>query len=299
MTKLIIYICLVITVFASACTILNNPAKMKNYVLFTTDMGEFAFGLYEGTPEHRDQFLKLCKVNYYDSLLVFRASPKGYIATGDTLSRYATATTILGDNITETAIHPEFNKKLINRKGAVGFLRADDKINPNKMSHSGIVYFVVGEVLDEKALRKLETQKNAPVIGKYVSAFMDEPEHTSMRDSMLFYRQNRLLDDFRRLYLQATDSVMPRIKRDNVKLFAIDKYQEKTYTTIGGLPTMDGENTVFGQVVYGLNTLEQITKVKTGVRFRPRKDIYILSTEVMNKKEWKAFTKAHKKTTNQ
>jgi len=272
---------------------------MKNYVLFKTDMGDLVVGVYEATPMHRDHFIKLCNKHYYDSLLVFRASPSGYIATGDSLSRTATATTLLGDNITDTAINPEFNSKLINRKGAVGFLRADDKINPRKMSHSGIIYFVIGEVFDDKMLTKLETQTNAPVIGKYVSAFMDEPGHEKLRDSMQYYRQHRLMDDFRRIYVQVTDSVMPQIKKDKVSLFSLSPYQRKAYTTEGGLPTMDNNYTVFGHIVFGFNVIEQMSKVRTGIRFRPRTDIYIHSTTVMNKKEWKNFLKEHKKLANQ
>ncbi len=293
MYKSFVLILLGILVLASGCALPSKKLAMKNYVLITTDMGEMVLGLYESTPLHRDNFINNSKTGVYDSLLIHKATHKGLISAGHPDSKNAASEVVLDKIPVDTLLSPEIHKELMHRRGAVGAVRAEDKLNPSAKSHPTMFYIVFGERFSDNTLNKVESLRNVHVIRNYVDIYISEPGNEALRDSMNFYQQNRMSKDYARLYQQAAEKVKPRITADGITLFSLNKKQRQVYCTDGGLPTMDGDYTIFGHVVYGIDNLEAITRVKTGLGFRPRNNIYILSTRVMDKKEWKKFRKTH------
>ncbi|HOE04490.1 MAG TPA: peptidylprolyl isomerase [Bacteroidales bacterium] len=293
MQKLNIGFSMIFFAFLAACSSGGRHLTIKNYVEVKTSMGDIVIGLYESTPLHRDNFIEKCNNNFYDSLLVHKATPSGILVTGDPASKKAAPADVIGLNLTDTSIPAEIHPARINARGAVGAMKAPDAMNPEKKSHTSVFYIVYGDKFDEAEFNKLINMKNAPVYKQYIDLMLAEPGHEILRDSLAYYKQYRKNDDYRRLYIEAMAIVKPRMEKDGVNLYALSEKQQKIYATNGGLPDMDGSYTVFGRVVFGLDKVEAMTKVNTGLHSRPRKDIYILSTRVMTKKEWKNFLKEH------
>jgi len=279
----------IITIVLNACSVLNNPAKIKHYSQIETSSGMFIIGLYEGTPLHKQNFMNNCSTQTYDSTLIYSTIPNSIHKMGlnpDKKESYVLSRTTETSKI-ENEIHP----KLMNKTGAVGMLRLSNDQNPDMKSDNFLFYIVEGMKTDKKLLNTLEAKRNAPVIADYISVFMKEPGKQHYDDSLRFYKTNKDKTNFRRLYLELTDSVKPRIANDGIELFEISDEQIKTYLEVGGVPIYDGQYTIFGEIVYGKDILSNLSAVKTGLYNKPKKDIYIISTKILTKKEYKKFKK--------
>ncbi|MFW5758695.1 MAG: peptidylprolyl isomerase, partial [Bacteroidota bacterium] len=87
----------------------------------------------------------------------------------------------------------------------------------------------------------------------------------------------------------------PEMMADSVDLFDLNEEQRQIYKTVGGSPHLDGEYSVFGEVVLGMDVVEKIAEVDTDIRNRPLKDVYILKMRVLPEKEWREIKKRHDK----
>lgn len=192
------------------------------YVLVETDYGNMTIKLYNETPKHRDNFLKLVNEGFYDDLLFHRVINGFMIQGGDPNSRAAKPGQMLGDGNLGYTVPAEFNAGLYHRKGALAAARMGDDVNPKKESSSCQFYIVQGNVWPEEQLRMFAAR-----YGK-----------------------------------QLTDA------------------QVATYTTVGGTPHLDGDYTVFGQVVEGLEVIDAIAAVRTGYADRPVKDVKMKITVI-------------------
>ncbi|MDD2635150.1 MAG: peptidylprolyl isomerase [Bacteroidales bacterium] len=273
----------------SSCTIFNNPAKINKYVEIKTNQGDFILGLYEGTPMHRDNFLKNCNNMKYDSTLIYSVMPNGMHKIGLPVNKKEDD--ILLESFPENTIEPEFNKKLINKTGAVGMYRANNDKNPEKLSNNMLFYIIEGLPSNQKLLNTLEAKRNAPIIADYITSFLKEPGHQHFEDSLTLYKTNRNNDKYTQLYVKLTDSIKPRIKADGKNLFVLDKFQTNTYTSVGGAPIYDGQYTVFGEIVQGNEILKTLSKARKGLFNKPKTNIYVLSTKILTKKEYKNHSK--------
>ena len=194
---------------------------------------------------------------------------------------------ILQENFTEKTIKPEINEKLINKTGAVGMLRLADEKNADRLSDTKLFYLVQGINLDEKTLKTLEAKRNAPIIADYLTIYLNKPENQIYKDSLDYYKIEGQNKNWSRLYADLTENIIPEIEKDGKKLFKINKYQTEMYQSIGGAPVYDGQYTVFGEIVEGIEIFQKFSEIKTGLNNKPKKNIYILSTEKLTKKEYK------------
>ncbi len=282
---LILLVAFFSTIFICSCSVFRNPAKIKTYAQINTTEGSFIIGLYEGTPLHKDNFIKNCTSNSYDSTLIYSTNPNGIHKMG--LKPEKEEINVLSRTFKDSKINSEINAKLINKKGAVGMLKLDKDFEGESMSDNYLFYIVDGIKTDTKLIHTLEAKQNAPIIAKYIDEFNSEPNHYHYKDSLLQFKMNRDKENFRRLYLELTDSVKPRIKKDGIILFKLTNKQIEQYTKYGGIPIYDGHYTVFGEIVDGIEILSILSNIKTGIKGKPKKDIYILSTTVLTKKEYK------------
>ena len=131
----------------------------KRDVLMQTTMGDMVIRLSDSTPLHRDNFLKLVKVGYYDSLLFHRVIKGFMIQGGDPNSKRAEAGKPLGDGSLGYTIPAEFRKTLFHKKGALAAARMGDNINPAKESSSSQFYIAQGKVFSDAGLDSLETSR--------------------------------------------------------------------------------------------------------------------------------------------
>jgi len=126
-------------------------------VLMQTTMGDIVIRLSDSTPLHRDNFLKLVKVGYYDSVLFHRVIKDFMIQGGDPNSIRAAAGQPLGNGSPGYTVLAEFRKTLFHKKGALAAARMGDNINPAKESSGSQFYIAQGKVFTDAGLDSVET----------------------------------------------------------------------------------------------------------------------------------------------
>lgn len=131
----------------------------KRDVLMQTSMGDIIIRLSDSTPLHRDNFLKLVKVGYYDSVLFHRVIKDFMIQSGDPNSKRAAAGQALGNGGPGYTIPAEFRKTLFHKKGVIAAARMGDNVNPEKASSGSQFYIVQGKTFTDGALDTLEMQR--------------------------------------------------------------------------------------------------------------------------------------------
>jgi peptidyl-prolyl cis-trans isomerase B (cyclophilin B) len=121
-----------------------------------TRFGDMTVMLYNETPKHRDNFLKLVNEKYYDNLLFHRCIPGFMIQGGDPQSRGAAQGQMLGGGGPDYKVPAEFNPNLIHKKGALCAARQGDQVNPKKESSGSQFYIVQGQPLTDMQLGQVE-----------------------------------------------------------------------------------------------------------------------------------------------
>jgi peptidyl-prolyl cis-trans isomerase B (cyclophilin B) len=138
----------------------NNPmAISQSTILLETTEGNIKILLYDETPNHRDNFLKLVKDGFYDSLLFHRCIANFMIQTGDPESQHANADQPLGTGGPSYKLPAEFLQKYFHKKGAIAAARQGDAVNPEKKSSGSQFYIVQGAKLSDSQLDALENSK--------------------------------------------------------------------------------------------------------------------------------------------
>jgi len=244
----------------------TDTASVK--VEVKTTLGDFTVLLYGDTPGHRDNFVKHVKENYYDSLLFHRVIEGFMVQAGDPDSRNAKPGQMLGSGDPGYTLPAEIvYPKHFHKRGALAAARTGDQVNPERRSSGSQFYVVTGEKLTEEQMKNMQ-----------VSMAFNE-----------IARQH--MDEVRRM-MQAQDRDGLQKLEDQIKAEAIKQAEEgkspvtaemiKAYTTMGGTPHLDGQYTVFGEVISGMDTIDKIEKVRTGQADRPIEDVRILSMKLLD-----------------
>ncbi|MDB5198579.1 MAG: peptidylprolyl isomerase [Chitinophagaceae bacterium] len=155
--KKISFFCLM---FLMACSATRNTTTSKlpgARIKLTTDSGVIVLRLYNKTPLHRDNFLKLVKQHYFDSLLFHRVIKNFMIQGGDPDSRHAKPAILLGNGGPSYTIPAEFDTSLFHKKGVLAAAREGDDVNPAKASSGSQFYIVQGKVFTDAGLDSVET----------------------------------------------------------------------------------------------------------------------------------------------
>lgn len=209
MQKTLVFVALTcLSLFLIQCK--NNEFT---YVLIETEYGKMKAKLYNSTPIHRDNFIKLANQGYYDNLLFHRVIPGFMIQGGDPDSKNAQPGQPLGQGGPGYTLDPEIGEFHV--RGALAAARLSDEVNPEKKSSGSQFYIVQGRQLNDMVLEALGNQQG----------IIYSPE------------------------------------------------QQKRYLERGGWPPLDNDYTVFGEVVDGLEVIDEIAKQETGPADRPVKDI--------------------------
>ncbi len=243
--------------------------------------------LYDETPQHKANFIKLAKEKFYDSLLFHRIIQNFMIQGGDPDSKNATPEQKLGGGGPGYTIEPEFNPHLFHAKGALSAARLPDNQNPTKASSGSQFYIVQGSVVKESDVEYLKVDQAK--LGSLFRQFMMNPDNKGAVDTL---NQVYATGDMA-AYQKIVYSCIPRIEKQNgVKILKdISEEKIKAYTTVGGSPHLDDEYTVFGKVIKGLDVLDKIAAVPTVAGDRPYEDIRmtIIVEEMPRKKITKEF----------
>jgi cyclophilin family peptidyl-prolyl cis-trans isomerase len=166
------------TITLIGCSGLSNLTEKKEdkVVLITTSMGEIVVDLYDETPLHKANFIKLVESNFYDSLLFHRVISSFMIQGGDPQSKGATEGVQLGNGGPGYTIPAEIQDSLFHKKGALSAARMGDNINPEKESSGSQFYIVQGKVYSKEQLDAMQnnirrTKPNFKFTNKQVIAY--------------------------------------------------------------------------------------------------------------------------------
>ena len=253
------------TMLFVACGNAQNTGDKRPVVLIKTQFGDMKVALYNETPKHRDNFLKLAKAGYYNGVLFHRVIKDFMIQGGDPETRNAKPDQQLGNGGPGYEIDSEFDPKLLHKKGALAAAREGDQINPLKKSSGSQFYIVQGIVFPADNIPALEAKGTEKLAQSYMRQLMRDNE-----DSLKFYQKSGNQIAMALLGERLQNDAMAKAKKTPFKL---TEEQKQVYTTIGGTPHLDGNYTVFGEVIEGLSVLDSIAAQPTGSNDRPLKDI--------------------------
>lgn len=231
MKKLVIIIAILLSLPALSqkdSTVTRKDRKKD--VLLQTSYGDIIVRLSDSTPLHRDNFIKLTKVGFYDSVLFHRVIKNFMIQAGDPDSKNAPAGKPLGSGSPGYRIPAEFKQSLFHKKGVIAAARDN---NPEKASSASQFYITQGRIHTDGSLDTIETD---------------------------------------------------RLKRK------IPAPLREVYKTIGGVPHLDQNYTVFGEVVKGIEVVDRIASVQTSkgpVRDRPVENVVIIKAKLIKRKKYK------------
>lgn len=244
-------------------------------VTIHTPYGNMHAVLYDATPKHKSNFIKLAENGRYDSTVFHRVIRDFMIQGGDVSAKPATE----GDSIDYT-IPAEFVDTLFHRKGALAAARQGDQINPEKASSGSQFYIVQGTTYTKD---ELTTDMNT--LNKGIqNLILNVPEYAGLEEELVNLYQS---GDFQ-AYTQRIMALKPVVE-DRLNMEVDRKYSPErlqVYTTVGGAPHLDDTYTVFGQVVDGLAVIDSIAAQPTGAGDKPLKDIPMtVEVEKMPKKK--------------
>lgn len=269
-----------ISLFLSFAFIIGCAQNKKTDYVVTikTSYGDMVAILYDETPKHKENFIKLTKEKFFDSLIFHRVISGFMIQGGDPSSKKALAGQNLGMGGPGYTIEAEFNRALFHKKGALAAARLGDQMNPSKASSGSQFYIVQGQVWKESDLRV-----NQQKLGMALQQFLTIPSNKSLYDSLVLLYQT----DMKR-YEEKILSLAPRIEKEMgvsvLKDFSPDRLE--AYTTVGGVPHLDDEYTVFGQVIMGLEVIDKIVSLPRNQENRPLEDVRMFVTvEELSKKK--------------
>lgn len=208
---------------STAQTSLKNNTDKMTKVLLKTSFGDITIALYDETPKHKENFLKLVNEKFYDGVLFHRIIQGFMIQGGDPDSKNAKPGQQLGAGDIGYKIPAEIVNGRFHKRGAVAAAREGDQVNPQKASSGCQFYIVDGTVYDN-----------------------DKMDMISQRTGKTFSSE-----------------------------------QVEAYTTIGGAPWLDGDYTVFGEVVSGMDVVDKIAAQKKDRNDRPLEDIKIISATII------------------
>ena len=264
MKRLLIITCLFLSIMLLYSCSTDGRAK----VVVVTDYGNIELQLYDKTSEHSANFIKLCKEGFYDGLLFHRVAMECIIESGDPDSKDAVSGAYLGKGLDYT-IQAEIFPEYIHKRGAVAAGRLPDKDNPEKTSSGSLFYIVQGKIYTDYELDLVEVQvAEGNARNKYYQYFKEEEE--AMHDG------GETVD---------IDSVERRASRRASAWLLENPHRiraeaREVYKTIGGFPIQDGEYTVFGKVIKGIEVIDKIAEFETDDADRPKVDVRIIKVKV-------------------
>ena len=247
--------------------------EKRTLVKLETTMGNITVALYNETPKHRDNFIKLVKEGVYDSTLFHRVIKQFMIQAGDPDSKNASDTAMLGSGDVGYTIPAEFNPKFFHKKGVLAAARQGDDVNPEKASSGCQFYIVTGRKFTEPQLLGMENKINE----QREEALFDSLARQHMKE---LYKMRKAGDNAGLLELQDTLVAQARELADKEEKFRFTPEQIKAYSTVGGAPHLDGSYTVFGEVTEGMEVVENIEIAKTNRADRPVENIRILKASI-------------------
>lgn len=244
-------------------------------LLIETSKGNIIVKLYNETPRHRDNFIKLAQEGFYEGTLFHRVIKNFMIQAGDPESKNAPAGKMLGSGDAGYTLPAEFvYPRYFHKKGVLSAARLGDEVNPERASSGCQFYIVTGQVYTSKQLAGMENQLNQM---KLKNAF-DSLARTHMKEIYQMRKANDM-NGLQQLQEQLIAEAQNQIAGE--ASFKFTPEQVEAYTTVGGTPHLDNQYTVFGEVIEGMETVDAIQQMKTNRADRPEEDVVIRKVTVL------------------
>lgn len=205
-------------------TLAQKKSKVKPDAVIVTQYGEMKVQLFDDTPKHKENFLKLAKEGFYDGTTFHRVIKEFMVQGGDPNSKDPAKKNMAGQGGPGYTLPAEILPDRVHQKGALAAARLGDQVNPKRNSSGSQFYVVHGRTFSDKEVSNAE-RRIAMVLGSE---------------------------------------------------FKYTAEQKRLYTEVGGSPWLDQQYTVFGQVIEGLEVIDQIANVKTLPGDRPAKDVIMV-----------------------
>lgn len=242
-------------------------------VKIQTSLGDITVRLYDETPLHRDNFLKLAKDGFYDGTLFHRVIKNFMVQGGDPESKGAPAGKQLGTGGPGYNVQAEILPQFCHKRGALAAARQGDEVNPERQSSGSQFYIVWGQVYNDGQMKQMQKQLQMQAEQQTFNSLV-----AKHRKEIMDMRRNRDqagLMDLQNDLIAQTKALMAE------NPVALTPEQIEAYTTVGGTPHLDNQYTVFGEVIEGLDVVGRIQEVETRPGDRPKEDVQILSMEVL------------------
>jgi cyclophilin family peptidyl-prolyl cis-trans isomerase len=268
------YIIMSLSVTGSGAQQIHTDPQIK--VLMATTYGDIKIVLYNETPLHRDNFLKLVQEHYFDSLLFHRVIQNFMIQGGDPDSKHAPTGTLLGEGGPPYTIPAEFNSSLFHKKGVLAAARDGDLENPSQASSASQFYIVQGRVFTDSLLN---VQAKRITRSMVFNRIINKPENATMLSNYKRYVKKQLIDSVKyvnEIMNKKVDAELP-----NIVPYQFSKEQMEVYKTLGGTPHLDNSYTIFGEVVEGIDVVDKIAAQPVDKNNRPNEDIRILKISIV------------------
>lgn len=248
----------------------------ETQVLMKTSLGDIKLKLYNETPKHRDNFIKLVKEGTYNGLLFHRVIKEFMIQGGDVTSKDAPMSKQLGAGGLGYTVPAEFvYPKYFHKKGALSAARTGDEVNPERESSASQFYIVTGKIYSDAELSQMEKQKE----GRLKQSIFARLQKENMAKIKAAYQSGDKAElAIIRDTLVGKTELEAEKRKEEAKLTA---EQREVYTTLGGVPFLDNEYTVFGEVLEGFDILDVIQNVETNRQDRPLENVVIESVEIL------------------
>ncbi|MBE6301368.1 MAG: peptidylprolyl isomerase [Parabacteroides distasonis] len=248
----------------------------ETIVVMDTTLGEIKLKLYNETPKHRDNFIKLVKEGQYEGLLFHRVIKDFMIQGGDVTSKDAPMNKQLGAGDLGYTVPAEFKyPTYFHKKGALCAARTGDEVNPERASSASQFYIVTGKKYPESELNQMEKQLDIRLKQEIFNRLQTENRTKIME----LYRSGNKeeLAILRDTLIGKTELEAER-RKEEAKIPAEIR---EIYKTIGGVPFLDNQYTVYGEVIEGIEVVDAIQQVKTNKQDRPTENVIIKSVKIM------------------
>jgi cyclophilin family peptidyl-prolyl cis-trans isomerase len=261
---------LILTVFLFSC---SSPGGNKNtFVLLKTSLGDITLRLYDETPVHRNNFIRLVNKGIFDDVTFHRVIKDFMIQGGDpeTKKDYNRGSY---DSLILQTVPAEFNKALFHKRGALAAARQGNDVNPEMRSSATQFYIVQGLPLTDEELDLSEQKIN-----------------NNLRQALFIHLIKELSDSNKISTVKLSDAEIQ--EKATIRMFdslavrgeyMISPDQRNVYKTSGGVPRLDATYTVFGEVVTGMDVVDKISGLKTDENDKPLSDVRILKAKIIRK----------------
>ena len=241
--------------------------RTEEVAVISTKYGEMIVRLYDATPEHKANFLKLAKEGFYDSTTFHRIIEGFMVQGGDPNSK--------DDNLRNDGqggpgytLPAEIVRGYIHKKGALAAARMGNDTNPDMRSSGSQFYIVHGRQRTERDVDQLLAQANNNIEQGLISTYVGSPENTEVKQRI----DQAIMNGNTGIVSEIITEIKPLATKDFEPLVYTPQ-QREVYMTQGGVPYLDGSYTVFGEVVQGLAVVDSIVQVKKSYADRPLEDI--------------------------